>query len=296
MMKKRFNILPYLKTICIGVVITYCMITYGYADNLPICLQWDESIDAPYLTSYEIIYNNGVMPPYPVTDPGFVIGYSYELPAEPTNPLQWNAIEEISPGGKFPYEIDKSKTQICFLLSTNTEVYSFTVRSKDNRGLSGDYSNVVFTLWISLPLSDFFVNGSNYTDLTLSGKSMSGSIVEIFADETKLGETTADPTTGDWDIVVNFTEIPAGKVNLTAKVGVLTSEPVIGFARGDVTEDQDGTIDSGDAIKVLRYSVGLEEALTDGQKWAGDVTGDDIIDSGDAIKILRYSVGLIDDF
>jgi hypothetical protein len=63
--------------------------------------------------------------------------------------------------------------------------------------------------------------------------------------------------------------------------------------RGDVNDD--GIVDSGDAILILRYSVGLT-ALTDTQKAAGNVTNkvsNSDIDSGDAIVILRYSVGLI---
>jgi hypothetical protein len=62
---------------------------------------------------------------------------------------------------------------------------------------------------------------------------------------------------------------------------------------GDVTGN--GTVDSGDAIVVLRYSVG-QITLTDPQCRRGNVTGksnDRDIDSGDAIKILRYSVGII---
>ena len=62
---------------------------------------------------------------------------------------------------------------------------------------------------------------------------------------------------------------------------------------GDVTGN--GMVDSGDAIVVLRYSVG-QITLTDPQCQRGNVTGksnDRDIDSGDAIKILRYSVGII---
>jgi hypothetical protein len=68
---------------------------------------------------------------------------------------------------------------------------------------------------------------------------------------------------------------------------------VLAFELGDVNGDT--YVDSGDAIVVLRYSVGLIN-LTDQQCRAGNVTGkpnDRDIDSGDAIKILRYSVGLI---
>ena len=81
------------------------------------------------------------------------------------------------------------------------------------------------------------------------------------------------------------TPLPTGVINVTQSVVL-----------GDVNDDK--SIDSGDAIVVLRYSVGLAE-LTAAQKIAGNVTGkenNDNIDSGDAIKILRYSVGLISSF
>jgi hypothetical protein len=82
----------------------------------------------------------------------------------------------------------------------------------------------------------------------------------------------------------------------TTGVGTLTSGTVTvvqTVKKGDVNDD--GTVDSGDAILILRYSVGLT-ALTDTQKAAGNVTNkvsNSDIDSGDAIVILRYSVGLI---
>ena len=59
---------------------------------------------------------------------------------------------------------------------------------------------------------------------------------------------------------------------------------------GDVNND--GTVDSGDAILVLRYSAGLS-TLPDVQKNLGDVNSDGSTDAGDAILILRYSAGLI---
>ena len=79
----------------------------------------------------------------------------------------------------------------------------------------------------------------------------------------------------------------------TSGTGTLTSGTISviqNYIKGDVNSD--GFIDSGDAILILRYSVGLA-TLTDVQKLAGEVTGDSTLDSGDAIKILRYSVGLI---
>ena len=67
----------------------------------------------------------------------------------------------------------------------------------------------------------------------------------------------------------------------------------VSMIKGDVNND--GIIDSGDAILVLRYDSGLA-TLTEKEKWCGNVTGkpnDDNINSDDALKILNYSVGLI---
>jgi hypothetical protein len=105
---------------------------------------------------------------------------------------------------------------------------------------------------------------NNSASLTVEGKAVGTFTV------------TATPTAGG-------SALPA-----TGAITVLQS-----FTRGDVNDD--GSIDAGDAILVLRYSVSLI-TLTDTQKAAGNVTSktsNNDIDSGDAIKILRYSVGLI---
>ena len=61
---------------------------------------------------------------------------------------------------------------------------------------------------------------------------------------------------------------------------------------GDVNND--GSVDSADALMILRNSVGLEE-FDDTQRFLGDVNEDDEnIDSSDALAVLRYSIGIID--
>jgi len=114
--------------------------------------------------------------------------------------------------------------------------------------------------------------------------------------------TFSGASTGEVQVDVVGAVEGAFKVRATsnADATVYTSGTVtvtaIPFTLGDVNDS--GTIDSGDAILVLRYSVGLT-TLTDIQKMAGNVTKKadiNAIDSGDAIKILRYSVGLISNF
>ncbi len=62
-----------------------------------------------------------------------------------------------------------------------------------------------------------------------------------------------------------------------------------GFADGDV--DGDGMITSGDALAILRYSVGLQD-LSDEQKTHADIDGDGEINSADALAVLRMSLGI----
>ena len=58
--------------------------------------------------------------------------------------------------------------------------------------------------------------------------------------------------------------------------------------------NNDGSVDSADALMILRNSVGLEE-FDDTQRFLGDVNEDDEnIDSSDALAVLRYSIGIID--
>ncbi|NLY44129.1 MAG: hypothetical protein GX066_09245 [Clostridiaceae bacterium] len=80
---------------------------------------------------------------------------------------------------------------------------------------------------------------------------------------------------------------------VSQRVSVIFSVDEPSVLYGDVNGD--GEIAAGDAILVLRNTVGLI-TFTDAQKIAADVNGDGEIAAGDAILILRYTVGLIDKF
>jgi len=55
--------------------------------------------------------------------------------------------------------------------------------------------------------------------------------------------------------------------------------------------DGDGSPSAGDAIKILRFVVGLDQP-TPTQAWLADTNGSGDIDGGDAIIVLRAVVGL----
>jgi hypothetical protein len=160
-------------------------------------------------------------------------------------------------------------------------IYQFTapVSIQYNASSVAVNSTLVFTVdssthynWVITPSADgvAFVQGTTLlTQNDSASLTVEGKAVGTFT-------VTATPTAGG-------SALPA-----TGTITVLQS-----FTRGDVNDD--GSIDAGDAILVLRYSVSLI-TLTDTQKAAGNVTSktsNNDIDSGDAIKILRYSVGLI---
>lgn len=72
---------------------------------------------------------------------------------------------------------------------------------------------------------------------------------------------------------------------------VTSSAAVIKY--GDVNND--GKIDSSDALSVLEHSIG-KAVLEDDAFTRADVNGDKKVNASDALDILRYSVGLTDTF
>lgn len=72
-----------------------------------------------------------------------------------------------------------------------------------------------------------------------------------------------------------------------------TFEYTQNYVLGDVNED--GEIDSRDALRTLRGAAGLV-TLTPSQASAADVNFDNEIDSRDALRILRFAAGLIPSF
>lgn len=62
------------------------------------------------------------------------------------------------------------------------------------------------------------------------------------------------------------------------------------YTLGDVNED--GDIDSKDALRVLRIAAELVTP-TETERLASDVNGDGAVDAKDALRVLRYAAGII---
>ena len=112
-MKKILQFLSYLKDSTIIFLISFCLVCPGYAEVKDVTLQWDHSIDLPYLEWYKVYY--------------------YTIPGEKDSII-----------------IDKSNAQITLSLE-NTKTYYFVVTAIDTRGLESVPSNEVSTLVWPVP-------------------------------------------------------------------------------------------------------------------------------------------------
>ena len=137
--------------------------------------------------------------------------------------------------------------------------------------------------------------GSQYLLLMVSGDGTPGADNIVYIDQ----------QAADANGTVAFTAYPQAldkgsyRIFLLGGEQTLSSGPAASFQAyvpytlGDVNDD--GTIDSADALLVLKHSVHLLD-LDAVQQLAANVNKDNTIDSSDALLILRYSVHLIDKF
>lgn len=137
--------------------------------------------------------------------------------------------------------------------------------------------------------------GSQYLLLMVSGDGVPGADNIVYIDQ----------QAADANGTVAFTAYPQAlgkgsyRIFLLGGDQTLNSGPAASFQAyvpytlGDVNDD--GTIDSADALLVLKHSVHLLD-LDAVQQLAANVNKDNTIDSSDALLILRYSVHLIDKF
>ena len=138
--------------------------------------------------------------------------------------------------------------------------------------------------------------GSQYLLLMVSGDGAPGADNIVYIDQ----------QAADANGTVAFTAYPqaldkgsyrifllGGEQTLSSGGLAVSFQAYVPYTLGDVNDD--GTIDSADALLVLKHSVHLLD-LDAVQQLAANVNKDNTIDSSDALLILRYSVHLIDKF
>ena len=124
-MKKVSGFLSYLKIVSFIFVISLCLVCSGYAAERDITLQWDESIDDPYLQSYKVYYYTTSGNTESLNDEDYAT--TYQLLGEDPIPIS-------KPGPK-PITIDKNNTQITLHFLDDSKNYYFVATAIDTRGL-----------------------------------------------------------------------------------------------------------------------------------------------------------------
>lgn len=111
-----------------------------------------------------------------------------------------------------------------------------------------------------------------------------------------------DQKAANADGSITFTAYPSALTKGSYKVYILgdgrafSAGPAATFSYyqpytlGDVNED--GDIDSKDALRVLRIAAELVTP-TETERLASDVNGDGAVDAKDALRVLRYAAGII---
>jgi len=172
--------------------------------GLDVTLAWDANTE-PDLAGYKLYYKTDAAgPPYTGT----------------------GATEGDSPIDVFDV------TQCTVHGLANGVTYYFVVTAYDSENNESGYSNEVSTsetatVSITSPENGFFVNASNYTAYPIEGRAEASATVEIFANDTSLGTTTA-LSNGTWTLTADFTPCTEGPITLTAKSNGTTSNAVTG--------------------------------------------------------------------
>lgn len=134
-MKKVSAFVPYLKGICILILLSFCIQSSSADSTNIVTLQWDASIDAPYLASYRIYYSTtSGAPDAPTSD--YAKNYSLDGGVTWVYPSDQNVTSPIT--------IPSSNLQVTLKFVDNS-VHYFALKSVDTRGLESVFSNEVFS-------------------------------------------------------------------------------------------------------------------------------------------------------
>jgi hypothetical protein len=189
--------------LCCSLVLALFSLTPS-AYGLDVTLAWDANTE-PDLAGYKLYYKTDAAgPPYTGT----------------------GATEGDSPIDVFDV------TQFTVHGLANGVTYYFVVTAYDSENNESGYSNEVSTsetetISITSPENGFVVNASNYTAYPIGGTAEASATVEIFANATSLGTTTA-LANGSWTLTADFTPCTEGSVSLTAESNGTTSNAITG--------------------------------------------------------------------
>ncbi|MCX6556170.1 MAG: hypothetical protein NTW95_01865, partial [Candidatus Aminicenantes bacterium] len=122
---KGLGVLSYLKSATLVFLISLCLVYPCYAEERDVTLQWDKSIDDPYLQSYKVYYYTTAGNTESLDNADYAASYTL---------LAGVPISVPKPGAK-PITIEKSNTQITLHFIDSSKDYYFVVTAVDTRGL-----------------------------------------------------------------------------------------------------------------------------------------------------------------
>jgi hypothetical protein len=145
----------YLKRVTAICSVSLCLLCTAYAAERDVTLQWDESIDAPYLQSYKIYYYTTSGDPGSLNTTDYAVSYTLAG----GSPILINPLTDPK-----PVTIDKSNTQITIHFLDASKMYYFVATAVDTGGLE------------SIPTSEVTVstNTSSTTTTTIPPTNIGG--------------------------------------------------------------------------------------------------------------------------
>jgi hypothetical protein len=217
---------------CFLVIALFSLTPSAY--GLDVTLAWDANTE-PDLAGYKLYYKTDTAGP-PYTGTGATEGGS---------PIDVSNVTQFTVHGL-----------------ANGVTYYFVVTAYDDENNESGYSNEVSTsetatVSITSPENGFFVNANNYAAYPIGGTAEALASVEIFANATSLGTTTA-LADGTWTITTDFTACTEGSISLTAQSNGTTSIAVTGtYDRTPPdTPNVSGTTPTNDTTPTWSWSSG----------------------------------------
>jgi hypothetical protein len=125
-MKEKLPLILYLKRVIAIFSISLCLVCPGYAAERDVTLLWDESIDAPYLQSYNIYYSTAPCDSGSLNTADYAVSYTLAG----GSPVFLNPLTDPK-----PITIDKNNTQITIHFSDASKIYFFAATAVDTVGL-----------------------------------------------------------------------------------------------------------------------------------------------------------------
>lgn len=186
--------------------------------------------------------------------------------------------------------------RVCKNDPTHVETETAKTKREENDSqtiLTAEFDNPAFRIQKKTAKLETDLDTDSKTDSDTDGKIGSDTDSKKDSDtDTKTNSDTESKTDSDTDSKNDSDTDSKTDSDTDSDAKSDTEKPKPNGIYGDL--DGDGNITAGDALIILRTSVGLE-TLTSEQISLADVDSDSVVTAQDALAVLRNSVGILDD-